>query len=131
MKKRSPAQQGNESPELVSDSGEPVFDHTAMSKRLMGDAELIGTVAGAFLGDMTLQIELLKTAVANNDLQAAAAQSHKIKGAAANVGGMALSAMALKIESSVEAGESETLGLQLPELELCFTQLKLAMEEML
>jgi HPt (histidine-containing phosphotransfer) domain-containing protein len=97
----------------------------------MGDDELIRTVTEAFLKDMTLQIELLKTAVTNNNRQAVAMQSHKIKSSAANVGGIALSALAFGIEQSVETDELGALQQKLPELEQCFRLLGFAMEERL
>jgi CheY-like chemotaxis protein/HPt (histidine-containing phosphotransfer) domain-containing protein len=126
-----PAQIGKEQPQKTANSSKPMFDHAAMRKRLMGDDELIRTVTEAFLKDMTLQIELLKTAVTNNNRQAVAMQSHKIKGSAANVGGIALSALAFGIEQSVETDELGALQQKLPELEQCFRLLGFAMEERL
>lgn len=109
----------------------PVFDNDAMHKRLMGDAALMRTVAEAFIGDMQQQIITLKTAATAGDIQQTAAQAHKIKGAAANVGGMALSAHALKLEQAGKAGGLETVRNELPELEECFGRLKAEMEELL
>jgi len=121
-------QQGEEV-ELDStlDTQKPVFDHAALSNRLMHDEDLIRTVTEAFLGDMKEQIEQLKTMVAEGDCQAAAAQSHKIKGAAANVGGMAFSEQALSMEQAGKAGELETVRQALPKLEQCFTILQTSM----
>ena len=121
-------QQGEEV-ELDStlDTQKLVFDHAALSNRLMDDEDLIRTVTEAFLGDMEEQIEQLKTMVAEGDCQAAAAQSHKIKGAAANVGGMAFSEQALSMEQAGKAGELETVRQALPELQQCFAILQASM----
>jgi PAS domain S-box-containing protein len=112
-------------------STESVFDHAALSKRLMGDEALVCTVAEAFLTDMSSQIEQLKSVVAAGDVQQVAVQAHKMKGAAVSVGGMALSALALKMERAGKAGELDTIRLELPKLEQHFVQLKVAMEEVL
>lgn len=116
--------------EEISQS-EPVFDHAAVTRRLMGDSQLTRTVAEAFLSDMPDQIEQFKDLVAALDMQQAAAQAHKIKGAAANVGGMALSGQALTLEQAAMARELETLRQGLPELEQRFKRLKSVMQETL
>jgi HPt (histidine-containing phosphotransfer) domain-containing protein len=97
----------------------------------MGDEALVCTVAEAFLTDMSSQIEQLKSVVAAGDVQQVAVQAHKMKGAAVSVGGMALSALALKMERAGKAGELDTIRLELPKLEQHFVQLKVAMEEVL
>jgi signal transduction histidine kinase/CheY-like chemotaxis protein/HPt (histidine-containing phosphotransfer) domain-containing protein len=109
----------------------PVFDHTAMSKRLIDDEELVRTVAEAFLGDMTDQIEQLKTAVTDGDCVTIAAQSHKIKGASANVGGIAMSTQAHIMEQAGKKEDMDTVRQTLPELERNFTLLKVAMKKIL
>ncbi|MEN8177796.1 MAG: response regulator [Pseudomonadota bacterium] len=112
-------------------STEPVFDHAAVRERLMGDDELIRTVAEAFLGDMPAQIDQLKALVAAEDLQQASAQAHKIKGAAANLGGIVLSGLAREIEQAGKAGGLETAQQQMSALEQEFVKLKSRMEEQL
>ena len=108
-----------------------VFDYAALSRRLMDDEDLIRTVVEAFLVDMEEQIEQLITSAEEGDCEAAAAQSHKIKGAAANVGGMALNDHALSMELAGKAGELETVRQALPELELRFSSLQSAMDKIL
>jgi len=115
----------------TASSAEPIFDYAAMSKRLMDDKALIHTIAEAFLTDLPLQFEQLKLAIAADDLQQATAQAHKIKGASANVGGMELSSLALKMEQAGKARDLETVRQKLPELEQQITQLKAAMGDML
>jgi len=116
-----------ETPKPVAD--EIIFDYDDMSRRLMNDHELMGSVAEIFYQDLDEQIEELKQAVANNDISQVSAVIHKIKGAAANVGGIALSALALKMEHAAKEGN---LNFIIENTE-AFTQscnaLKIAMEK--
>lgn len=113
------------------DAEEIVFDYQSMSERLMDDQELIKAIAEAFLSDMPKQIEELNLCVDNNEVEQAAAQAHKIKGACSNVGAMALSALAFKMEQAGKAGDINMIKQHLDELGRCFEQLKLTMEEKL
>jgi len=110
---------------------EPVFNHAAISSRLMDDEALIRNVAEIFLTDIPEQIEQMKSAIAADDLQQATLQAHKLKGATANVGGMALSALALSMEDACKTGDLDALHQGMTELEQRFAQLKTTMEETL
>ena len=121
----------NKPEDVPLDQLEPVFDHVTMSNRMMDDEDLIRIVIKAFLGDIPKQINILITAVANGDCQTAADQLHKIKGAASNVGGMALSAQTINMEQACETGNLEMLRQALPELERNVSLLKAAMEKIL
>ena len=109
----------------------PVFSFAAMSERLMGDEDLIRAVAEAFLGDMPEQIDQLKALVAAGDVDRAAAQAHKIKGAAANVGGVALSGLAGDMERAGKAGDMAAIVQGLAGLDHRFARLRAAMDEAL
>jgi len=109
----------------------PVFDYLAMCERLMGDSDLIQVIAEAFLMDMPGQIDLLENHLHTGELAQITAQAHKIKGAAANVGGMRLSQLALDIEQAGKQGDMAQIKSKINELPSCFEQLKLAMEESL
>jgi PAS domain S-box-containing protein len=108
-----------------------IFDDVAMKNRLMNNKNLIHKVIETFTCDMELQIRLLKTAIEAKDFVTTAAQAHKIKGASANVSGIALSALALSIEGACKAEELESLGKILPVIESQFILLKAAMAEIL
>ena len=108
-----------------------IFDDVAMKNRLMNNKKLIHKVIGTFTYDMELQIRLLKTAIEAKDFVTTAAQAHKIKGASANVSGIALSSLALSIEDACNAEEQETLDKMLPTIENHFILLKAAMAEIL
>ena len=56
------------------------------------------------------------------------AQGHTIKGAAANVGGMALSAKAKIIEKAGKAGDVDTVRQTMPDLESAYKTLKEAID---
>jgi HPt (histidine-containing phosphotransfer) domain-containing protein len=97
----------------------------------MDDQELIQLIADTYLTDMPVQIQQLKTLVQNEDVEQSAAMTHQIKGASSNVGAMALSALAFKMEQAGKAGDMNTIGLNVTVLEQCFEQLKSTMEEAL
>jgi CheY-like chemotaxis protein/HPt (histidine-containing phosphotransfer) domain-containing protein len=105
-----------------------VFDFKAMSERLMDDEELIQVIADAFLQDMPIQVEQLEAYVKAGDHQQAAAQAHKIKGASANVGGLALSAQALIMEKAGKEGKEEILTQHIEQLKQQFVLLKTEIE---
>ena len=85
--------------------GPLVFDRQAFVERLMGDLDLVKKITAVFLKDMPEQIRKLEKHIGDGDVKAAGDQAHQIKGAAANVGGMAFSAAALAIEQAARAGD--------------------------
>lgn len=110
-------------------AGIMVFDHAAINKRLMGDADLLQTVCNAFLTDMPQQIDSLKAHLDAEDIASAANRMHTIKGAAANVGGMALSALAAELEMVGKAGNMGQFRERLADVDSHFAQLMTAMQE--
>ena len=126
----SPAKSGEASPAKTGDSlgaAPPealIFDREGFLKRIMGDVDLARTLADAFLGDMPAQIEQLKTAISTGDIRLAGQQAHRIKGAASNVGGMALQGAASSMELASKAGDLKTLESLMPRLEEQFEVLR-------
>ncbi len=118
-------------PRAEIETSEPVFDQDALHKRMMGDEDLMRTVAEAFVLDMNGMVEQLKTHVDGGDMQNVGALGHKIKGAASAMGGTALSAAALQIEQAGKAEQPERLDETLPLLEQRYDELKHAMRELL
>jgi CheY-like chemotaxis protein/HPt (histidine-containing phosphotransfer) domain-containing protein len=114
---------------LDAGEGPLVFDRAALTARLMGDEDLLAEIVAGFLGDMPRQIGELRACVERSEAVSAANQAHTVKGAAANVGGLALSAAALAIEKSVKAGDWEESAALLPELERQFELLRAEMPE--
>jgi len=110
---------------------EPVFDIAALRDRMSGDEALMRTVVDTFLPDMKTKVELLRHIVAAGDVSQIGALGHNIKGAAALVGGMALSALALNVEKAGKAGDKDKVKQQLPLLEQQLELLRIAMERKL
>ena len=108
--------------------GHPVFDRPALLDRLMGDKDLVRQIIAGFLQDMPLQIHKLREYVDQGDGALIRSQAHAIKGAAANAGGLALSAAAYEIEMFGKAGRLREAAELLPELERQFGLLKARME---
>lgn len=104
------------------------FDRTAFLERLMGDEDLAKMVIAGFLEDMPKQMADLKVPIDQGDTEKAGAQAHKIKGAAANVGGVAMSAVGLEMENAGKGGDLEQLAAMMPVLEKEFERLQQAME---
>lgn len=124
-------QSETDSPAVNEPVNEPVFDYEAFSQRMMGDHDLIVTVAEAFMDDMKNQVEELKKLVAEGDAMKMGSQGHTIKGAAANVGGMALSAKAKMIEKAGKSGDVDTVRQTMPDLESAYRALKDAIDSKL
>ncbi|MEA3416727.1 MAG: response regulator, partial [Thermodesulfobacteriota bacterium] len=106
-----------------------VFDKPAMMSRLMDDEDLARTVIAGFLEDMPKQISALKSFVEQGEAEQAGAQAHKIKGAAANIGGEALREAAFEMEKAGKTGDLSALSVSMTDLEKHFERLKEAMEK--
>ncbi|WP_136680811.1 hybrid sensor histidine kinase/response regulator [Neptunomonas sp. XY-337] len=117
--------------EVLADDGplveSTVFDEEAMSQRLMGDRSLMAKVALTFLDDMPRQIAAIKQAYDENP-ESIAAVAHRIKGASANVGGVALSHQANLIELAANREDWQEVEPMVQELNEVFAQLKSQME---
>jgi HPt (histidine-containing phosphotransfer) domain-containing protein len=107
--------------------GQPVFDRQAFVARLLGDEDLAESIIAGFLKDIPQQINTLKNHIDQGDTGEAGSRAHMIKGAAANVGGMALSDAASKVEKAGNAGRMEEIAVLMPELERQFDLLKAGM----
>jgi HPt (histidine-containing phosphotransfer) domain-containing protein len=106
-----------------------VFDKAAMRARLMEDEELVRTVAKGFLEDIPRQIEALRGYLADGDGPGAERQAHTIRGAAANVGGELLRAVAFEMEKAAKDVDLDLARGHTAELEAQFDRLKRAMTE--
>jgi len=85
---------------------EPViFDRAALLNRVNGDEEIVAEVMEIFLQDVPRQILSLQEAIANGDAVLAVRQAHSIKGAAANVGAVALQEVSYQMERTAKDGQ--------------------------
>jgi two-component system, sensor histidine kinase and response regulator len=101
-----------------------VFDRPALLARVLHDEAILRTLVETFLEDFPGRMVLLRNSVDRCDAQAAANQAHAVKGAAANMGGMALSEAAARMEQAGKAGRTQELAGLLQQLERQFEILK-------
>jgi HPt (histidine-containing phosphotransfer) domain-containing protein len=104
-----------------------VFDRSAFLERMMGDEDLAQVVMNEFLKDIPKQIEGLRLQIELRDAENAGAQAHKIKGAAANIGGIVMSALACELEKAGKMRDLNMVKTLLPELEREFERLQKVM----
>lgn len=106
-----------------------VFDRAGFGERMMNDEEFMQEVLQAFLLDTPLQIADLRRHIDQGDAREAGRRAHQIKGAAANVGGEAMRAVASAMEGAGRDGDLEQLMAAIDELELQFVLLGNAVGE--
>jgi CheY-like chemotaxis protein/HPt (histidine-containing phosphotransfer) domain-containing protein len=104
-----------------------VFDQASLLTPLEGDRAAAAMVVGAFLDDMPRQMGVLESFVKIGDGPGVARQAHVIRNAAATVGGIAVKAVALKLEQAAKAGDLASAKPLLVELQCCLEDLKVAM----
>jgi HPt (histidine-containing phosphotransfer) domain-containing protein len=100
-----------------------------MMARLMDDEDLVRMIVAGFLKDIPEQIRVLKEYMDQGGAEQAGSQAHKIKGAAASVGGTILSAVAFEMEKAGKSGRLTEVAALMPELEEQFELLKAQMRE--
>ncbi len=97
--------------------GAPVFDRAGLLARLMGDEELLASVAARFLPDMAHLLSQLDAALEAQDALALARHAHALKGSAATVGGQALSLLAGELERCARDGRLDAAQALRPKLD--------------
>ena len=95
----------------------PVFDYPGLMERIMDDMDLARRVIAAFVEGIPRMLDELREQIVRGDAELAGRQAHKIKGAAANTGFMAMSAIAADMQKAGEKGQMETIIALMPELE--------------
>lgn len=110
------------------ENNEEVFDYEGLSHRMMDNHDLVATVIDTFIEDaysLNLEInDIIKT----DDDDALLKMLHRIKGSAANVGGIALSELAKRLEHAGKEGDFDLIRESQTKIELAFTQLIDAMK---
>jgi PAS domain S-box-containing protein len=104
----------------------PVWDREGLQERLMGDDDLLKTVARAFLEDIPKQIFALREHFQQGIVRDVECMAHTIKGVSATVGGEALRETAFEMEKAARTGDLETAEALMAELEQRVEQLKQA-----
>jgi two-component system sensor histidine kinase/response regulator len=108
----------------VSEVKPLTFDRNGLLLRIMGDEGLVPVLAETFLGDMPAQLAALREAVDARDYAFTRQLAHRIKGAAANIGGMAVHETAAQLEKTADAGEPAAIAGLLEELIERFEELE-------
>jgi CheY-like chemotaxis protein/HPt (histidine-containing phosphotransfer) domain-containing protein len=103
-----------------------IFDRNGLLSRLMGDKKLAARVLDGFLEDMPRQLLSLAEFVLAGNAAQIADQAHRVKGACASVGGIAMQAIALEMEEAGKAGKLAGLKEYMDDLSAQFDRLKAA-----
>jgi HPt (histidine-containing phosphotransfer) domain-containing protein len=119
-----------EGPSAAVADGKEVFDKRILLGRLDGDEELFKEIVKTFLDDAPLQVEKLKQALMEENLNQLEKQAHSLKGAAMNIGGNALQAIAFEVELSGKKGDLKRTQELIPRLEKEFTRLQKALSSL-
>ncbi len=106
-------------PEAVA-SGACIFNESNFIDCVMNDGEMAQTIIQGFLEDVPRQLEAMNQFIQARDAMNAGNLAHRLKGAAATIGGEAFSALALEIEKAGPAGQVERQAQLLPELQKHF-----------
>jgi len=108
-------------------AGPPIWDKAGMLERMMDDEDLARTIIEGFLEDIPQQIQSLKAFMDGGDATAVERQAHTIMGAAANVGGERLRAVAFNMEAAARSGDLHGLKARAVDLSNEFDLLKQSM----
>jgi signal transduction histidine kinase/CheY-like chemotaxis protein/HPt (histidine-containing phosphotransfer) domain-containing protein len=100
------------------------FDSSILLKRIGQNKEVLKMILTGFLSDIPKQIDILKEALGNNDLEVLERQAHTIKGASANIGGEELRKVAFEMETFAHNSEIDKYSEKIKDLELQFENLK-------
>ena len=115
--------------DIVTEPMAPVFDVAGMLARLMNNEKLANKICLGYLDDLPLKLVELQGFLESGDVEKAGRVAHSIKGAAANMGGEALRAVALEMEHAANAGDLEAFRGHLPALEVQTGRLTAAIEQ--
>ena len=106
-----------------------VFNREQFLERMMGDEEFARDVAAGFVKELPTLLSTLLEGFKQKDIESVWKQAHKMKGSAANVGGEALSDVAMKVEQAGKAGDLEEITRWIPELEMQSARLNEALQK--
>ncbi|MGA9938428.1 MAG: response regulator [Candidatus Acidiferrales bacterium] len=88
----------------------PVFDVNEALERVEGDRELLEEIAHIFLGECSNDMDAIRQAFSAGDARLLERLAHTIKGASANLGALAVSHVAFKIEKLAAADNLADAG---------------------
>ena len=96
---------------------EAVFDRAGMLGRMAGKEGMLRKLCRVFLDNLPFLLDELRDALERGELEAIRNFAHKLKGSAANVGGEALRAAALRLEKDAKAEDLGAARAQIPGIE--------------
>jgi PAS domain S-box-containing protein len=94
-----------------------VFDRAALLRRMMGNEVVVQTIVAGFLDDAQCEMRALQECLVAGDMKEAERHAHGLKGASANVGADALSAVAFGLEQLCHSGNVAAAGDGMADLE--------------
>lgn len=127
----NPATDAEQRPTTTLEDNVPIFDFQAFSNRLRGNEKRMQIIFEKFSEDCTHQIVELIGSLETNDADQVKRTAHTMRGSSANVGAMALSALALEFELAANNGELATLHQRIRDVENGFSVLKKTAKERL
>jgi PAS domain S-box-containing protein len=105
-----------------------IYNRNALLDRVMGDPDTLQMVVEIFLDDAPHLLETLANAAVRPNSETQLVQAaHTLQGAAANVGGEALSRLAAALEQAARSGNLSALPGQISEIDHQFELLRAAM----
>lgn len=116
-------------PSAILQPSPAVFDQAGMMTRMMNDANLARRVVESFMAEFPKQLEKTRLCLAAADARCVGLEAHNIKGAAANIGGDALSNLADEMEQAAEAGDIGHVTSLMVKMNDQFRALKLEIEK--
>lgn len=77
-----------------------VFSQAMFLQRLMGEEEIARSILGQFIGELPALLRAIHAGSATRNFELVKQHAHRLKGAASNVGGDALSEAARELEQA-------------------------------
>jgi two-component system, sensor histidine kinase and response regulator len=103
-------------PKSLSVDDLPVLDRKRMQVLSEGDPQFERELIEAFIANVETNLSTLQSCIAVDDLNGVAREAHSLKGASADIGGVALAACAARIEAAAIAGAMADVTAILAEL---------------
>lgn len=115
-----------EKPSLKTDEtyAEPlIFDREALFRRTQNNEELVRKLIDIYQTEMSKSLDELRTLVEIKDFEKINSCAHNIKGASANMGCMAFSGTAAKMQEAAMEGQYDTTTNILSDMEMQYDTL--------
>ncbi|MBN1766114.1 MAG: response regulator [Sedimentisphaerales bacterium] len=108
----------------------PIIEPQQVLEMLGGDIEVFKEIAQVFMETTNDDVKELQSAVSSADADSIQKGAHKIKGAAANLGAIALQQVTAQMELDAKAGQTDTFEQTFNQIELELKRLYQSLEDM-